>query len=315
MNNSISFFLPSPQLRDFIHNYYIAEFDCVPDRNNFEQRHLSNGCTEMFIGYQNTRSTCFDSDGKAFFIESGVVGAHNLSGPVKGLVQETGAKAFKFVSVNFRQNGFYNIFRIPGSETYNGFFDGSSIIGNDIEKIRRKLSDSKTNAERCTHIENFLIEQYKKNSDKAFTLCGGMNITAYIINKNGNVRVRDLMTEFNVSERTLERNFKAATGYPVKEFCKIVRFNKLLELVTFSHDVNWADMVSRFGYYDQSHLINEFRNATGIVPSVYCRNINTKIFRFFNHLAIPDTKEFTEAMMDSSANSSEIATTIPDCFF
>jgi AraC-like DNA-binding protein len=307
MNNSISFFLPSPGLCEFIRNYYIVEFYTIPDTNAFEQRHLSDGCMEMFIGYQDTRSTCFDKDGKSFLLDSGVVGAHNLSNPVKGLLEETGSKEFKFVSINFRQNGFYSIFKIPGSETYNGFFDGSVIIGEEIGKLRERLSESATNTERISHIENYLKEKHTGNLSKNYKLSGGKEIASFISLKKGNIRIKELMSEFKASERTIERNFKAATGFPVKEYCKILRFNNLIEQITYNKNIDWADMVSLCGYYDQSHLINEFRTATGISPAVYCRNINKNVFKIYNHLAMMNSSELADTMTDGSTYSPNIS--------
>jgi|WetSurMetagenome_2_1015567.scaffolds.fasta_scaffold01249_5 AraC-like DNA-binding protein len=314
MNNSITFFLPSPSLREFIRNYYIIEFYTIPDTESFEQRHLSDGCIEMFIGYQDTRSTCYGGDGKAIFLDSGVVGARNLASPAKGLLDDTGSKTFKFVSINFRQNGFYNIFKIPGSETYNGFFDGSTIIGEDIERLRQRLSDANTNTERISYLENYLKEKYAQNLSKSYRLCGGMEIASFISGKKGNVRFKELMSEFNASERTIERNFKTATGYSVKEYCKILRFSNLLGHITYNQNIVWADMVSMCGYYDQSHLINEFKSATGIAPAVYCKNINKNVFRIYNHLAILNSKELTGAMIDGSINSLEVLSEDPELY-
>jgi len=58
----------------------------------------------MFIGNQNTRSTCYNSNSDVFHIDSGKVGAHNLENSAQGLLKEPGAKELKFVSINFKQN-------------------------------------------------------------------------------------------------------------------------------------------------------------------------------------------------------------------
>ena len=35
----------------------------------------------------------------------------------------------------------------------------------------------------------------------------------------------------------------------------------------------WAEVALTAGYYDQSHLINEFRSITGITPARYVTNL------------------------------------------
>jgi AraC-like DNA-binding protein len=303
MNNSISFFLPSVKLRGFIQNYYICEFYSNPDSKTFEQTHIPNGSVEMFIGYQDTRSTCFNRNGDLFITDTGIVGAHNLGNAIKGLALEPGGKELKFISVNFTQNGFYNIFKIPGPETYNGLFNGKLILGNEILILQEKLSLVKTNLERITLLESYLLKKLIENIDKQFNLYLGFNIASYISCKMGNVRLKELMAEFRTSDRTLQRAFKASTGYPIKEYCKILRFYNLLEKISSQNDIIWADMVSQCGYYDQPHLINEFRSATGLSPTVYSRNMNNNIFRLYNHLVILKSVELYDTMIEGSRSS------------
>jgi AraC-like DNA-binding protein len=305
MNNSISFFLPSPELRGSIQNYYIAEFANQDDNETFEQRLLSNGCVEMFIGYQNTRSTCYNSKGDIFNIDSGIVGAHNLENTIKGLSKEPGAKELKFVSINFKQNGFYDIFKIPGSETHNGFLNGNQVLGNDIRFLQEQLGNAKNNLDRIIYIEQYLIGKLYKNINDKYNFKGGLDIASFINDKKGNMRLNDLTNEFRASERTLQRSFKSAMGYSIKEYCKIIRFYNLLDNITYKNDVNWADLVSQCGYYDQPHLINEFHAATGFSPFVFSRNINKNIFRLYNHLAILKSDELFPAMVNGTKSSIE----------
>jgi AraC-like DNA-binding protein len=305
MNNTISFFLPSAELRGYIQNYYIAEFDSPSDNQPFEQRHISNGCVEMFIGYQNTRSTCFSSNGDVFQIDSGIVGAHNLENTVKGLSKEPGAKELKFVSINFKQNGFYDIFKIPGSETHNGFFNSSLIFGNDIRILQEQLGNAKNNLDRIIYIEQYLIGKLSKNINNKYNFKGGLKIASFINDKKGNVRLKELTNEFRASERTLQRSFKSAMGYSIKEYCKILRFYNLLDCITYRNDVNWNNLVFQCGYYDQPHLINEFHAATGFSPFVFSRNINKNIFRLYNHLAILKSDDMYPAMVDGTKSSIE----------
>jgi AraC-like DNA-binding protein len=298
MNNFISFFLPSPKLQEFIQNYYVAELYNNAASETFEQRHISNGCVEMFIGYQDTRSTCYNSKGEPFLSDIGIVGAHNLENPVKGLALEPGANELKFISVNFKQNGFYNIFKIPGSETYNGLLNGKHILGNEILILQEKLGNVKTNSERITLLETYLLKKLINNIDKQFNLRCGFNIASYINCKMGNVRLKELMVEFKTSDRTLQRAFKTATGYPIKEYCRILRFYNLLEKITSHNDVIWSDMVSQCGYYDQPHLINEFKGATGLSPAIYFKKLNNNIFRLYSHLVILKSVEFYDTMIE-----------------
>jgi AraC-like DNA-binding protein len=43
--------------------------------------------------------------------------------------------------------------------------------------------------------------------------------------------------------------------------------------------VNWADLAADCGYFDQAHLIRDFRAFAGITPRAYSRALTDVIFR------------------------------------
>jgi len=223
------------------------------------------------------------------------------------LAFEPGNEKLKFVSINFRQHGFLKIFNVPGSVTHNNIFDSTAVLGNDILVLQEQLGNAHNNNERIEYIEKFLISNYIRNSAKIDSASSGFRIASFINDKKGNIKLTDLMSEFRVSERTLQRRFKADIGYHIKEYSKIIRFYNLLDCISGKKSIVWSDMVSGCGYYDQPHMINEFRNATGLSPEVYRKNINTNIFRLYNHLVIVDSMKLKETMSDGSKSSKDAA--------
>lgn len=75
---------------------------------------------------------------------------------------------------------------------------------------------------------------------------------------------------FSVSPRWLDRNFKKYIGVSPKYYYRIVRFNQLLTvLYPENQKINWISLVNDFGYFDQAHLIKEFKYFTGMAPDQY----------------------------------------------
>lgn len=79
----------------------------------------------------------------------------------------------------------------------------------------------------------------------------------------GQVTVRNLSRDLNISERQLERRFTLAIGVSPKRFAAIVRFRAA---VAAAGARSLADVAQVAGYYDQSHFIREFRTLTGHPP-------------------------------------------------
>lgn len=69
-----------------------------------------------------------------------------------------------------------------------------------------------------------------------------------------------------LSERHLRRVFRAAVGMSPKSFAKLTRFHRALRAARADRRASWATIASASGYYDQAHLIDEFRTIAGVTP-------------------------------------------------
>lgn len=93
-------------------------------------------------------------------------------------------------------------------------------------------------------------------------------ISAFItetIEKKGSIRIKDFCASFGMHKSTLEKNFKHATGLSPKQYANLIRFNYLLNKMLFSGS-NLTETGHELGYFDQSHMIKDFRKVMGISP-------------------------------------------------
>ena len=54
-----------------------------------------------------------------------------------------------------------------------------------------------------------------------------------------------------------------------KLFLRVQRFHRLLARVSRASEVQWTEIATGHGYYDQPHFIRDFRDFTGMTPSIY----------------------------------------------
>jgi transcriptional regulator GlxA family with amidase domain len=80
-------------------------------------------------------------------------------------------------------------------------------------------------------------------------------------------RVDELAAAVGLSERQLRRRFSVAVGLRPKAYGRVVRLHAALSLAGSSARPRWADIAQQCGFYDQPHLIAEFRAATGRSPT------------------------------------------------
>ena len=72
--------------------------------------------------------------------------------------------------------------------------------------------------------------------------------------------------QLGVSERHLRRVFHDAFGIAPKTFAKLARFHRALGAARGNDRAAWATIAHDAGYYDQAHLIAEFRAIAGAPP-------------------------------------------------
>ncbi|WP_322752369.1 helix-turn-helix domain-containing protein [Frankia sp. Cas3] len=69
--------------------------------------------------------------------------------------------------------------------------------------------------------------------------------------------------------RRLNRRFMSRIGLAPKRFSRVRRFQRLLRAAGGRDDPDWARLAVDCGFYDQAHLINDFRDLSGLTPGAY----------------------------------------------
>jgi AraC-like DNA-binding protein len=83
---------------------------------------------------------------------------------------------------------------------------------------------------------------------------------------HGAARLADVTRACGLSSRTLERRFRRGVGMPPKALCRIVRFRRAWDRAAGRDGTSWADLALECGYYDQAHLLRDFRELAGFTP-------------------------------------------------
>src|SRR5690606_33901143 len=145
------------------------------------------------------------------------------------------------------------------------------IFGQEINDLYEKILASKGQSQAICLIDNFLClkarERKKQNKP-----CVRLSLS--VLQKGaGSTNVRMLQKMTNTSPKTLERSFKTEIGMTPKMYQRLLRFNQARQYMEENGYIeDWWEMVLRFGFYDRSHFISEFRFFTGQAPKQYICN-------------------------------------------
>jgi AraC-like DNA-binding protein len=85
---------------------------------------------------------------------------------------------------------------------------------------------------------------------------------------SGRVSILGIARTLGLSRQEFS-GFRAAAGLPPKLFARITRFQALVHALLVTDVAQWASMSSAIGYYDQAHMINEFREFSGSPPRIF----------------------------------------------
>jgi len=83
------------------------------------------------------------------------------------------------------------------------------------------------------------------------------------------VRVEHVAERLGVTARHLRRAFASSIGIGPKDFARTVRLQRAVRMATTSTD--WSRIAAAAGYYDQAHLIADFRKLVGLTPGAFAR--------------------------------------------
>lgn len=87
--------------------------------------------------------------------------------------------------------------------------------------------------------------------------------------EGGEVRVEGVAERLGVTARHLRRAFTESIGIGPKEFARTVRLQRAVRTAATSND--WVRIAADAGYYDQAHLIADFRELVGLTPGAFVR--------------------------------------------
>jgi AraC-like DNA-binding protein len=72
-----------------------------------------------------------------------------------------------------------------------------------------------------------------------------------------------------LSHGHLDRQFTDLVGLSPRTLARILRMRRLLEDIDIFGSVEWAEKAAELGWFDQAHLIRDFKRHTGVTPSAY----------------------------------------------
>jgi AraC-like DNA-binding protein len=177
------------------------------------------------------------------------------------------SRPLSLIGVAFKPGGGFPFTPGPAAELKDLSVPLEVIWRSDAHALREQVLTARTAHLKLQRTEEFLLKRLLRRPQRHPAV-------AYAIEalRRPEARVAAVTERTGLSARRLIQLFSREVGLTPKLFSRLSRFRAVVSMVDAQRDVDWAAVALACGYYDQAHLIHEFRDLTGMCPSAYLRH-------------------------------------------
>jgi AraC-like DNA-binding protein len=163
----------------------------------------------------------------------------------------------------FRTFALWQLFGIPPAELVDHDGDATEVMSSWIAEFWCKLVEAGSFAERITVATRTLLPLV--NTARPLTSIMSTVHRLLPTSSGDAARIVQVARESAMSIRSYERQFAAEIGFSPKTFFRLARFDKAVDSKRRTRD-SWLNISHDLGYFDQMHMIRDFRLFGGDTP-------------------------------------------------
>ena len=255
-----NFYKPKPPLSKFVDNFWLYE-GYEPEHKT--ERILPTGTLELVINLRQNELLFYDAElpeNRSSFSGAIVSGASG-----RGFSPDT-AEATLIIGVHFKPGGAFPFLGLPAGDLADTHVDLETLWGPSAGRLRERLCEARSSAERFQLLQEALLSRLCQGVEQHYAVSAALEM----FGKNqAGPRVREVAKYLGLSQRRFIQVFKTEVGMTPKLFSRIQRFQQTRTFIHHNPSINWADLAIDLGYFDQSHLIREFLEFSGLSPTDY----------------------------------------------
>jgi len=258
-------YIPPRHLASIVKYYWSLDGEISPSQA-YVHRTLANHCPELIFHYGGEFKEIL-TDGK---IEKTFrTGIHGQTDKIRRFTAKNACGIF---GVMLQPYAIPALFNVPATEIKNELVDLALLPGQYGKDIAEQILFAADNHQRIILMDHFLTNRINEVDHPEIIFS-----VQRICREKGNVSIRQITKQSCLSQRQYERRFKDLTGFSPKSFARLVRFKSLVD--DYSKEAKTlTEMAYDFGYYDQSHFIQDFKQFSGYKPTTYFGGDANEVF-------------------------------------
>jgi AraC-like DNA-binding protein len=155
----------------------------------------------------------------------------------------------------------WQLFGIPTSQTVGLDCDGTAVFGSWVADLWHQLGSCRTFTQRVVVATETLLGFVNTARPLTSIMCTVQRLCSC----DESSRVAKVAHDSAMSVRSYERQFAEEIGISPKEFARLSRFATAIDLKRMNKG-SWLNISHRLGYFDQMHMMRDFRIFAGDAP-------------------------------------------------
>ena len=173
------------------------------------------------------------------------------------------------IGVEFHPGGTRSLLRVPLDQFTDADTDLDALPSSDVRRLREQLLEAGSATRRIALLHRWLLDRL---SDHALP-----PVVSHALNRlQHSPRVQsvaDIVDYTGMSVRRLTALFRENIGVGPKRFLRLQRFGDVIGDAHSRRNINWSALAADCGYHDQSHLVHEFREFSGLTPGAWLASV------------------------------------------
>ncbi|MGZ3885103.1 MAG: helix-turn-helix domain-containing protein, partial [Bacteroidia bacterium] len=224
---------------------------------------LPDGAIHIIMDMQDTSKRLFNNNDFEKFQR--FKGSY-ISGQHRSFIHIESTQNSSMMVLRFKVGGAYPFFDGPVSQLNDKVQQLDLLWGNAIHELRRQIISEKTAAGKFRLFTSFLEKKIKDGVKENPALAVAI---AQLLKEPFQLTTKDLAKQAGVSQKHLISLFDKHVGLTPKALAMIFRFQQVLKQTEQQQKIDWLQIATDCGYYDQAHFVKDFYNFSGINPSTY----------------------------------------------
>ncbi len=253
--------IPKPPLSNFVRMlWYYEGYEAV----HTKERILPTGTIELIVNLREDVTRIYDPrDTTKCTTYKGL----SISGLLTEYAVIDTDEQMHVMGLHFAPGGGFPFFDLPLSEFKDQHVSLEDVWGPSARSLRERLLAIPTVEGQFDLLEAALLERMR-----TFEYHKTIQFALHQMHQKRTQTISELVDAIGISSRRFIQLFSAQVGLTPKLFCRVLRFQQVVQGIGGTGEVELADLALDCGYFDQAHFVHDFKAFSGISPTEYLAN-------------------------------------------